>query len=70
MAIKVKGKNIEEITYVDEIEGNGVQLKYKLARVYQNKALLWEYANSNFFSADNCIIITADGYVFNGKKTD
>ena len=70
MAIKVKGKNIEEITYVDEIEGNGVQLKYKIARVYQNKALLWEYANSNFFSADNCIIITADGYVFNGKKTD
>ena len=70
MAIKVKGKNIEEITYVDEIEGNGVQLKYKLARVYQNKALLWDYANSNFFSADNCIIITADGYVFNGKKTD
>ncbi len=70
MAIKVKGKNIEEITYVDEIEGSGIQLKYKIARVYQNKALLWEYANSNFFSADNCIIITADGYVFNGKKTD
>lgn len=70
MAIKVKGKDIEEITYVDEIEGSGIQLKYKIARVYQNKALLWEYANSNFFSADNCIIITADGYVFNGKKTD
>lgn len=68
MAIKVKdGKNVESIIYVDELEG-GVILKRNIARVYKNKRLLWEFANSNFFSADNCIIITADNYVFNGKK--
>lgn len=70
MAIKAKNKNIEEITYVDELEGSGIQVKYKIARVYKNRALLWEYANSNFFSSDNCIIITKDGYVFNGKKIE
>ena len=69
MAIKVKGKSVEEITYVDELVGS-IQRRLKIARVYKNSKLLWEYANSNFFSADNCIIITADGYVLNGKKID
>jgi hypothetical protein len=67
MAIKVKNKNVEEVTYIDELVG-GIQRRLKIARVYKNSELLWEYANSNFFSADNCIIITADGYVFNGRK--
>lgn len=67
MSIKVKNnKDVEEIFYVDEVENN--LIKFKIARVYKNRRLLWEYANSNFFTADNCIIITADGYVFNGRK--
>lgn len=70
MAIRTKGKSIDNIIYVDEIAGGNIQLKYNIARVYRNGKLLWEYANSNFFTADNCIIVTSDGYVLNGRKTD
>ena len=69
MAIKVKdNKDVEQIFYVDLVGDSNTLVKYKIARVYKNGKLLWEFANSNFFSADNCIIITADKYVFNGKK--
>jgi hypothetical protein len=70
MAINAKNKNIDAITYVDDIEGSGILQRYRIARVYKNNNLLWEYSgNSNFYSADNYIIVTADGYVFNSKKT-
>jgi len=68
MAIRAKNKDIDGITYVD-VDGN-IQIKRKITRVYKNNRLLWEFANSNFFTSDNCIIITADGYVFNGRKIE
>lgn len=69
MAIRAKNKDIDGIIYVDELEDN-LQIRRKIVRVYKNNKLLWEFANSNFFTSDNCIIITADGYVFNGKKIE
>lgn len=67
MAIYVKNNEaVDNIYWVDSFEN--ILRELRIARVYNNKKLLWEFANSNFFTADNKIIITADGYVFNGRK--
>ncbi len=68
MAIKVKrNKDVEEI-YYDDLINDSILIKHKIARIYKDGRLLWEYANSNFFSKDNFVIVTKDNYIFNGKK--
>lgn len=56
----------EEIFWIEDL-GDIIQ-ELQIARVYYRDALLWEYANSNFFSSDKFVIVTKDKFVFNGKK--
>ncbi len=56
----------EEVFWI--YEADGIIRELQIARIYGRDALLWEYANSNFFTADKCVIVTADKYIFNGKK--
>ena len=56
----------EEIFWIYEI--GDVISELRISRVYNRNALLWEYANSNFYTSDNCIIVTADKFVFNGRR--
>ena len=55
----------EEIFWIYEI-GN-VITELKISRVYNRDVLLWEFANSNFFSKDKFVIVTKDKFIFNGK---
>ena len=59
-------ESTEEVFWI--YDAAGVITELQIARIYNKNALLWEYANSNFFSADKKIIVSADKYVFNGKK--
>jgi hypothetical protein len=56
----------EEIFWIEEL--GDVIRELQIARVYWRNALIYEYANSNFFSSDKFVIVTKDKYVFNGKK--
>lgn len=67
MASYIKSNySTEEVFYIYNVAG--VIAELQIARIYNNNCLLWEYANSNFFSSDRKVIITSDKYVFNGKK--
>ena len=57
----------EEVFWIYEV--GDVITELKISKIYNRDVLLWEFADSNFFSRDKFVIITKDRYIFNGKKT-